>query len=224
MLALFVGYALVKSRPEDLPWTSLNLAQPIGSFTGRKLAGLTEDPTGCRAMLDKAGIAYVAMKPGGKGQCAYSNTVLLKPEPGAIALSPDHVAPSCPVVVALKLWEWNVVQPAAQQILGQPVVRITHFGSYSCHRMYGSSKGDFSEHATADAIDISGFILAGGQKITVEGDWKGTGKGAEFLREVRNGACRLFSTVRSPDYNAAHRDHLHLDQAEGGKLGWRFCR
>ena len=35
---------------------------------------------------------------------------------------------------------------------------------------------------------------------------------------------RLFATVLSPDYNAAHRDHLHLDQAARGAWGWRACR
>ena len=45
-----------------------------------------------------------------------------------------------------------------------------------------------------------------------------------FLREVRDGACRLFPTTLSPDYNAAHADHLHLDMAERGKMGWGVCR
>ena len=45
-----------------------------------------------------------------------------------------------------------------------------------------------------------------------------------FLRRVRDGACGLFATVLSPDYNAAHRDHLHLDQADRGMGGWRSCR
>ncbi|MBH1998408.1 MAG: extensin family protein, partial [Sphingomonadaceae bacterium] len=148
----------------------------------------------------------------------------LKADAQAIALSPASVAPSCPVVAALKLWEWQVVQPAAQRIYGQPVRTIRHFGSFSCRRMYGRSQGDFSEHATADAIDIAGFTLADGQRISVLGDWPGEGKDAVFLRAVRDGACDLFSTVLSPDYNAAHRDHFHLDQAERGKTGWRACR
>jgi hypothetical protein len=60
--------------------------------------------------------------------------------------------------------------------------------------------------------------------VTVVGDWKGEGERAAFLREVRDGACDLFATVLSPDYNAAHRDHLHLDQARRGAMGWRACR
>jgi len=150
--------------------------------------------------------------------------VRLAPDREAIALSPASVAPSCPVAAAIRLWEWHVVQPAALRLLGQPVRTVMHFGAYSCRRMYGRDTGAFSEHATADAIDIAGFVLDDGRRITVAADWNGEGKDAAFLRAVRDGACGLFSTVLSPDYNAAHRDHLHLDQAERGATGWRACR
>ncbi len=223
-VAGLILFALARQRPQDLPWTALDLAQPVGMFTGRKLAALTGDAAGCRALLDRAGVAYSPMKPGGEGQCAYADAVRLKADDEAIALAPASVAPSCPVVAALKLWEWHVVQPAAQRAFGQPVRAITHFGSYSCRRIYGRSQGDFSEHATADALDVAGFVLKDGRRITVVGDWRGEGKDAAFLHEVRDGACDLFSTVLSPDYNAAHRDHLHLDQAERGATGWRACR
>ena len=219
-----IAYAYLRHRPQDLPWTDLDLAQPIGMFTGSKLAALTGDANGCRALLDRAGVSYVAMKLKGTGQCRHSDAVRLRQEDGAVSLSPASVAPSCPVAAALKLWEWQVVQPAAQQILGKPVETIQHLGSYSCRRIYGRAQGSFSEHATADAIDISGFILEGGKRISVARDWRGEGKEAIFLRAVRDGACRLFSTTLSPDYNAAHHDHLHLDQAERGKLGGRLCR
>ncbi|MET0370450.1 MAG: extensin family protein [Sphingobium sp.] len=221
---LLVGYAFLKERPQDLPWTPLDLADPIGLLTGRKLAALTDDPARCSALLDRAGVAYAALEPGGAGRCAYVDAVRLKPTAGAIALAPASVAPSCPVAAALKLWEWQVVQPAAQRLLGSSVRRIDHFGAYSCRRLYGRSSGDFSEHATADAIDVAAFVLADGRRISVVGDWTGQGKDAAFLHAVRDGACDLFSTVLSPDYNAAHRDHLHLDQAERGAMGWRGCR
>ena len=108
--------------------------------------------------------------------------------------------------------------------LGSRVTSIDHAGSYSCRRLYGRSEGAYSEHATADAIDILGFRLADGQRVSVLRDWGGATPKSEFLREVRDGSCRLFSTVLSPDYNAAHADHLHLDQAERGTFGWRGCR
>ncbi|BBD97040.1 extensin [Sphingobium amiense] len=224
LFLLLLAFGWLRQRPQDLPWTPLDLSQPVGLFTGRKLAALTQQPASCKALLDSAGVDHVALHPGGSGQCRYSDAVRLRSDRDAIALSPASVAPSCPVAAALKLWEWHVVQPAAQRFYGQPVRGIRHFGSYSCRRLYGRSQGDFSEHATADAIDIAAFVLRDGRRISIVSDWKGQGKDAAFLREVRDGACDLFSTVLSPDYNAAHRDHFHLDQAERGATGWRACR
>lgn len=222
---LLVGYAYLKKRPQDLPWTEIDLAQPIGMFTARKLAALGQSPDKCRSLLERAGIAFTAMPPSGSGQCRYDDAVRLTGGGDAIALSPASVAAACPVAAALKLWEWHVVQPAAQRHFGQPVKNIAHFGAFSCRRLYGRSQGDFSEHATADAIDIAAFVLANGRRITVIGGWNGGDEdAATFLRDVRDGACRLFSTVLSPDYNAAHRDHLHLDQADRGAFGWSACR
>jgi hypothetical protein len=121
------------------------------------------------------------------------------------------------------VWEREVVQPTAQQRLGVRVAAIDHFGSYSCRRMYGRATGDWSEHARARAIDISGFELRDGRRISVARDWLRKGKESLFLHDVRDGACRLFATTLSPDYNAAHRDHFHLDEAERGRV-WRACR
>lgn len=224
LLLSLIGYAWIKQRPQDLPWTELDLAQPVGLFTGRKLATLTQHPDRCRGLLKQAGIGFTAVAPGGSGQCAYDDAIRLQPDTEAFALSPRSVAPSCPVAAALKLWEWHVVQPAAVRLFGQRVKTVAHFGSFSCRRLYGRSVGDFSEHATADAIDIAAFTLTDGRRLSVVSDWSDGGADAQFLREVRDGACRLFSTVLSPDYNAAHRDHLHLDQAERGVIGGRLCR
>ena len=64
------------------------------------------------------------------------------------------------------------------------------------------------------------MTLEDGRKVSVLADWDGTGpraaKGRSFLKQVRDGACRVFSTVLTPDYNDAHADHLHLDGAERG--------
>ena len=74
----------------------------------------------------------------------------------------------------------------------------------------------------ANAIDIAGFVLVDGTRIAVVNDWQGEGDKARFLRAVRDGACRAFGTVLSPEYNEAHRDHFHLDQAARGLGG--VCR
>jgi hypothetical protein len=138
--------------------------------------------------------------------------------------SPAGLVTSCPVASALLLWDERVVQPAARRHFGVGVTSFVHAGSYSCRRLYGRQSGGWSEHATADAIDIQGFGLADGRTVSVLGDWRDQGPDARFLHEVRDGACQLFTTVLSPDYNAAHRDHLHLDTAYRGPAGWRACR
>ncbi|WP_380778498.1 extensin family protein [Sphingomonas sp. R86520] len=224
-LALMLWSGL-RGRPQDVPWAPLDLGQSIGMFTGRKLTALTEDFPQCRALLDRAGVRYTVLPPRkGEGQCGYADGVRLANE-GArrIAFAPPGLGVACPVAAALSMWEWDVVQPAAERHFGARVATIDHFGSYSCRRIAGSHAGNWSEHSTADAVDIAGFRLTNGTRITVARDWKGDGAKAAFLREVRDGACQLFATTLSPDYNAAHADHLHLDQANRGATGWRACR
>ena len=218
---------MVREHPERFPWTPLSLADPVGPFTGRKLAALTDDPRQCAALLDAAGSgeAAVPARSSMAGQCGYADGVRLQADrPGAIRFAPSGLVTACPVAAALVIWERDVVQPAARRHLGAPISRIDHAGSYSCRRLYGRADGQYSEHATADAIDVTGFRTENGKSISVLRDWTGDRDETVFLRAVRDGACDLFSTVLSPDYNAAHADHLHLDQAARGATGWRGCR
>ena len=217
-------FALLRARPQDLPWTPLDLANPIGAFTGRKITALTGDFPRCRALLDRAGVRYTTLPEKRDGQCGYVDGVHFEPGGArAIEYLPRDLGVSCPVAAALSVWEWEVVQPAAEQMFGQRVASIDHYGSYNCRRFYGRATGGWSEHATADAIDVAGFTLSDGRHIGVLKDWHSTGDNGVFLRRVRNGACKLFATTLSPDYNIEHRDHLHLDQAARGNGGWRAC-
>jgi hypothetical protein len=223
-LGALLLYGHARRHPEDVPWTDLDLAQPIGAFTGRKLAGL--EGGHCEALLARAGVRFIALPDRDAGpQCGYRDAVRFT-EGGALAAGyrPADLGVQCPVAAALALWQWHVVQPAARRHFGRDVAGIEHFGSYSCRRLYGRASGAWSEHAHANAIDIAGFTLADGRRISVLRDWRGVGAEAAFLHEVRDGACRLFSTVLSPDYNAAHSNHLHLDEARRGAWGMRACR
>jgi hypothetical protein len=224
VISLFL-WNIARGRPQDLPWTPLDLSEPIGMFTGRRLAALGEDFATCRSLMDKAGIEYTVLPTVTDGQCGYSDGVRFAIG-GArqIDFVPQRLGIACPVAAALALWEWHVVQPAAQRHFGARVTTIDHLGSYNCRRLYSRSSGDFSQHATADAIDIAGFRLSDSRRISVLKDWSDTGPKASFLRDVRDGACDVFASTLSPDYNAAHRDHLHLDQANRGAMGWRACR
>ena len=222
--ALFVfGLAFLhfRNRPQDLPWTPLDLGQPVGWFTGAKLAALDDDYPLCKRLLKRAGVRFAQLEPVTRGQCGYADAVRLDPG-GArtIAFDPPRPGMACPLAAALSIWEWNIVQPAALHRFGSRVVTFEHFGTYNCRSIAGSSSP--SQHSYARAIDIAGFVLADGRRITITRDWHAVDEKALFLREVRDGACGVFSTTLSPDYNAAHHDHLHLDEQPRG--GWRACR
>ena len=225
-LGALLLYGHARSHPEDMPWTGLDLTRPVGAFTGRKLADLADEGERCTALLEQAGVEFTELPPRSSDeQCGYDHAVRFT-SGGArrIDYRPGDLGTNCAVAAALALWEWHVVQPAAQRHFRQEVTAIRHFGSYSCRRLYGRDEGAWSEHATANAVDIAGFVLADGTAVSVVGDWGGDDAEGRFLEEVRDGACDLFATVLSPDYNEAHRDHFHLDQAGRGRFGWRGCR
>ncbi|QJU58777.1 extensin family protein [Sphingomonas sp. AP4-R1] len=205
---------------EDLPWTPLDLRAPIGLATPYKLAALADDAPLCSGLLRQAGIRFDPVAPRRAGEtCGWNDAVRLAST--ADAPRPDATL-SCPLAAAFDLWMRRVVQPAAMELLGADVRGIESLGSYSCRRTYGRSAGRWSQHAFANAIDIAGFRLSDGRLVTLSRDWRGDARG-RFLHRVRDGACRLFATTLSPDYNAAHHDHLHLDMAPRGAMGWRMC-
>lgn len=215
----------LRLHPERFPWTPLSLSDPVGRYTAMKLAALTGSPAQCAALRRQQGIpaTFSPTISDRNGQCGYRDGLVIHLD-GRAAFAPSLTA-SCPVANALWLWDKNIVQPAARRHLGSAVVRYSHFGSYSCRRLYGRDDGPFSEHATADAVDVSGFVLADGRTLSLRRDWSaGSASERAFLRAVRDGACDLFSTTLSPDYNAAHGDHLHLDLADRGSMGWTMCR
>lgn len=125
---------------------------------------------------------------------------------------------ACPLAETFAAWARFGVDRAARQILGSPLVRIETMGSYSCRNIAGSERR--SAHATAGAIDVSAFILADGRRVSVLGDWAaGSASEQRFLGTIHSSACRRFGTVLGPGYNAAHRDHFHLELS-----GRAFCR
>lgn len=128
-------------------------------------------------------------------------------------------AMTCPLARNFAAWAQYAVKPAAQKYFGQKVVKIETFGTYSCRNIYGGRSGRLSQHAYSNAIDVSGFVLADGRRIMLDGGWKGDKASQDFLRALHKSACRRFGTVLSPDYNAAHYNHFHMDMSGNG-----YCR
>jgi hypothetical protein len=116
---------------------------------------------------------------------------------------------SCALASRLDEFEREVLQPLAKEELGKRVVRIDQMGSFSCRGIRGGSR--LSQHALGLAIDIGGFRLSDGSTVSVARDWNESGPKRSFMRHLAHRACRYFSVVLTPESNADHYDHIHLD-------------
>lgn len=211
----------VRAHPEHFPGARFEFEHPQGWATHRKLMNFAGDDAACFAAFDRAKAGYERRPVVGRGQCRASQRMLLTGNALVPSMRPANAAPGCAVTAAMALWTRDVVQPAARKYFGQNVAELENLGSYNCRKIAGREAQ--SEHSTANAIDISAFVLADGTRISLINDWAPGDKRSEFLHEVRDGSCDLFSTVLSPDHNAAHADHFHLDMAVR-TAGWSICR
>ncbi len=221
LFVLFLGVVgLMAERavpPQHKPWAPLRLIDPVGAATGMKVARAGQDPALCRAILRKAGVEFSEVTPRITPQmsqlgCSMDDAIVIKS--GMASLG--GAVMTCAEALSVSIWERQVLQPAAYDLLGEGVSRIDQFGSYSCRRIYGGATGNLSQHATANALDVGGVRLTDGDRVSVKDDWADPGPKGQFLRRIRDQGCKVFGTVLSPDYNAAHHDHLHLDMGQTG--------
>lgn len=245
-LGVCAAFALLNvfAPHQDLPWKPLDLDHPIGQATAAKVSDFELTRTAppeevvavtdaCMRILRDAGVQVERAEDRDDGGfCVVQGAVRLTG--GDITpLAPGGLVMQCPLAVRYVIWDRQVLQPAAQEILGSRVARVENYGSYACRRIYNSDRPTDrpSEHARANALDIAAVTLEDGRTVSVANDWTPgaapapeaspeaaaeSAARARFLRRLRDGACRVFSTVLTPDYNEAHRDHLHVDGAERG--------
>lgn len=97
-----------------------------------------------------------------------------------VEISPPAVV-NCRMVAKLHEWVEGTLQPAARDAFNAPVRRLVNASGYVCRNRYGSSIDKISEHAFANAIDISAFVMADGRSVDVLGNW---GKTERDLRAI----------------------------------------
>jgi hypothetical protein len=126
---------------------------------------------------------------------------------------------TCHLALSLCSFEKEVIQPLAIHYFQQPVSRINHVGTYNCRPIRGY-RLLLSEHAYANAIDITSFQLKDGTIISIKHHWNQAGNKSAFLHEMAQQACGIFHNVLTPNYNASHHDHIHLDQGLIRRCGY----
>ncbi|GAA3699913.1 extensin family protein [Sphingomonas cynarae] len=178
------------------------------------------DTAQCQADLRREGVSYRELPDRDYGTgCGVFGAVQLidigVPVTGITAMR-------CGTARAFAGWVRNAVAPGAYQMLGSELARVEGMGTYACRNVVGSARNAArrSGHALANAVDVGSFVLKDGRRISILRDWNSPDQRTrDFLRTVRASACRRFGTVLSPDYNAAHANHLHLEDDRA-----RFCR
>ena len=197
------------------PVTPLVVSDPTTRLTRWKLAQALADDQTCLAALGTG--AQVQRKPDlvETVQCGIVPQVVMT---GAAGATLAAVNTRCQTALRLTMWTHHSLQPAAKEIFGQEIAQIAHFSSYSCRAMrttVGNTQR-MSTHATADAIDISGFVLVDGTVVDLLHDWNGSAQKARFLRRANTSACGWFGLTLGPAYNSLHADHFHLQNRGSG--------
>lgn len=159
----------------------------------------------------------------GPGTCGMTKPLRVSAFSGGSIQLTSNATLACPIVATTDRWLAEIVQPAAQNVLGAQVIEI-RAGSYSCRSMNnGSGTSRTSEHAYGNAVDVFSFRLNDGRNITVKDGWRGSPEEQAFLREVFVGACQHFSTVLGPGADMFHYDHFHIDLARHAR-GRQICK
>jgi hypothetical protein len=197
------------------------LAPDEGDTEDDGVVGPPEPLANCQERLEAAGVRFdasrISVHRRGSIVCGAPDVVRYRGSQAAITWRGGPKM-TCQVALALPRFE-AIVQEEAHLHFARPVARIEHLGTYNCREM-AAYPGWVSEHSYANAIDIKAFVLRGGRRVEVLGNY---GDGTEppedaeerFLRAVarRTYDEDVFSVVLTPAFDRAHRNHFHLDWA-----------
>lgn len=152
----------------------------------------------------------------GPDACGIENPVRISGVGETIAFSAKADL-SCAMAAKIKNWLGEDVRKAAKKHLKTELAGIRVAASYVCRRRNNKPDGKYSEHSFGKALDISFYRMQDGTSVSVKDDWRPEGPKRDFLQEIRKAACNRFTTVLTPDGDAYHQDHMHLDMGCHGK-------
>ena len=217
-----VAPALPKALVDaPLPWRALVVDQCKAKLT---YAGLT----GADYRFSK--IADVATRPAPWGSDAPplychvpQGTVLWVGPTGIHYNGFTHM--SCALTLALARFE-EVAQDEARRVWQRPdsempIRQIAHLGTFNCRRQRLRAK--VSQHSLGNALDLQAFEIKGVGVVSVLRDWRPRSakptpwqlQAADFLQSLsrRLREEEVFTNVLDPDWDAWHRNHIHVDLA-----------
>ena len=213
--AVGVGYRWLPSHYN--PFTPPKLDDPPGKITQFKLRRLT--PAACDDLLKQANqkkLIQTQAVADSAGDCPLNNIVRVR-NFGPVSVSSSFLA-SCPLALSTALFVNQQAKPLTKTMMGSELSRIEHLGSFACRNIYHRPNAPRSEHASAEALDVSAFQLADGRRVTILRGWRDP-KTQPWLRGMLSASCDYYGNGLGPEYNAAHANHFHL-----GMRGFGLCR
>lgn len=191
--------------------------------------GGSPSDTDCRGQLDDRGIVWES----GPESEGVADPVTVVPPIGGIgyrflgeAEPREGLFMDCALAVAL--------DDVAPVLADRDVVELSDLGVYN-YRCIGGGEppacpNGVSMHAYALAIDVAGYTTSDGAFHSVETDWvidpdgeptcdAPTEPGSDtFLHEIicAQKAAAVWNIVLTPNYNADHRNHFHVDLTPDG--------
>ena len=183
------------------------------------------DDGSCHAMLDALGLDWEPASP----SPGITDPVRVQPTIGGVRyryvsrVEPTAMVMDCELAPRLHRLSGLVREHGVDEVI--------HIGIYN-YRCIGGGDPDSgectpSQHAYARAIDIWGLGVEGSdEEYVLERDWvitEETCPGApvdEADRVLHEVGCAMwergiFQIVLTPNYNAAHRNHFHVDMTDG---------
>lgn len=128
---------------------------------------------------------------------------------GGVRLSQPALM-DCPTAQALLTWVERGAKPAVGRT-GGGLATLDIAAHYVCRSRNHKRGAPLSEHARGRAIDIRALVLANGQRLEVQGGFRGPYR--DILRAAYRSACGPFGTTLGPGSDGYHQDHFHLDTA-----------
>jgi len=180
----------------------------------------------CHAMLDALGLEWEVASPA----MGIADPVRVQPLIRGVAYR--YASSDSPTAMLMDCTLAPRLVELSELLATYEIDEVVHLGIYNYRCIGGGDPASGtctpSQHAYAKAIDLHAFGVAEGATLyDVETDWVITGgevcPGApandedRVLHEI---ACtlwsdRTFQIVLTPDYNADHRNHFHVDLTEG---------
>jgi len=177
--------------------------------------------TQCKQTLDQLGVpwrtwSYSTQSAGGSSCTINDPITITGPINGVtyqyLDTNPGIMNMSCDLALAL--------HRMGDVLKEKNINRVKHIGTFNCRNIAGSST--LSQHSYGNAIDLWKFVGTDGTTYSLEHDWQKNNNNptthkAQVLHYIANQLHerRIFNIVLTPNFDAAHYNHFHVDLKAG---------